>query len=178
MSRFLVDEDLSRSTAPALREAGYDAEDVRDVGLRGRSDEAVFTYAQDRNAILTTANLDFSSTVLFPLGSHVDIILVRVPDVLPSRIATRELLRALTELREDVLPGALAIVELGRTRLRRPQPESRGSFQRRAGLRKWSSATAGESYQFRRSALTVRSRPDPTLAQLLIERVPSPLRDR
>jgi hypothetical protein len=35
--RFLTDEDVPRSTAKILRESGYDAVDVRDVGLRGKS---------------------------------------------------------------------------------------------------------------------------------------------
>jgi len=32
--KFLTDEDVPRSTARLLREAGFDAVDVRDVGLR------------------------------------------------------------------------------------------------------------------------------------------------
>ncbi|MEW6276135.1 MAG: DUF5615 family PIN-like protein [Bacillota bacterium] len=31
--KFLIDEDLPRSTAKALTAAGYDACDVRDIGL-------------------------------------------------------------------------------------------------------------------------------------------------
>lgn len=48
---FLIDEDLPRSTARALRAGGRDAVDVRDVGLRGHTDEEVFDYAQKRNAV-------------------------------------------------------------------------------------------------------------------------------
>jgi len=33
--RFITDEDVPRSTARVLRDAGFDAVDVRDVGLRG-----------------------------------------------------------------------------------------------------------------------------------------------
>lgn len=43
--RFLTDEDVPRSTARILREAGFDAVDTRDVGLRGKSDAEVFAYA-------------------------------------------------------------------------------------------------------------------------------------
>jgi hypothetical protein len=32
--RFITDEDVPRSTARVLRDAGFDAVDVRDVGLR------------------------------------------------------------------------------------------------------------------------------------------------
>lgn len=42
---FFVDEDMPRSTAPALRTAGYRAEDVREVGLSGQPDTIVFAYA-------------------------------------------------------------------------------------------------------------------------------------
>lgn len=43
MWRFSVDEDIPRSTAPMLRQEGYEAEDVRDVGLRGHSDRSLTT---------------------------------------------------------------------------------------------------------------------------------------
>ena len=39
MWRFVVDDDMPRSTAPALRQAGGPAEDVRDVGLAGHEDD-------------------------------------------------------------------------------------------------------------------------------------------
>lgn len=35
MASFLTDEDMPRPTAPTLRQAGYEAEDVRDIGLGG-----------------------------------------------------------------------------------------------------------------------------------------------
>ena len=56
MPAFLVDEDVPRSTAPALRQAGYLAEDVRDVGLRGHPDQDIFAYAQAHGQILVTAD--------------------------------------------------------------------------------------------------------------------------
>ena len=39
---FITDEDVPRSTARVLRDAGFDAVDVRDVGLRGKNDTEVF----------------------------------------------------------------------------------------------------------------------------------------
>lgn len=120
MAHFPVDEDLPRSTAVALRQAGHTADDVRDVGLRGHSDREIFDFAQAHGAVLVTADKDFSNVLRFPLGSHAGIIVSRVPDELPTRILNRELLRALTNLRDADLGGALLIVELGRTRMRRP----------------------------------------------------------
>ena len=46
MLRFLVDEDLPRSLARALRGAGHVAADVRDEGLRGEPDRRIFDVAQ------------------------------------------------------------------------------------------------------------------------------------
>jgi predicted nuclease of predicted toxin-antitoxin system len=111
---------MPRSTAPALRQAGYSAEDVRDSGLRGHDDQVVFDNAQVRGAIIVTADKDFASILRFPLGSHSGIIVVRVPDELPTHVMNRELLRALTELDGEDLTGCLVIVELGRIRVRRP----------------------------------------------------------
>ena len=39
---FLIDEDLPRSLAAALRKDGLAADDVRDLGLRGQDDANVF----------------------------------------------------------------------------------------------------------------------------------------
>jgi len=38
VAKFLVDEDLPRSLARELRQAGIDAVDARDAGLRGHPD--------------------------------------------------------------------------------------------------------------------------------------------
>ncbi|HLP46239.1 MAG TPA: DUF5615 family PIN-like protein [Candidatus Kapabacteria bacterium] len=38
MLKFLIDEDLPRSTARLLREMGFVALDVRDCGLRGKTE--------------------------------------------------------------------------------------------------------------------------------------------
>jgi predicted nuclease of predicted toxin-antitoxin system len=46
MAKFLVDEDLPRSLARELRQAGIDAVDVRDAGLRGRPDPDVLDFAK------------------------------------------------------------------------------------------------------------------------------------
>jgi predicted nuclease of predicted toxin-antitoxin system len=119
MWEFLIDEDMPRSTAVVLRQAGHSAEDVRDIGLRGRSDQEVFEYAQAQGTILLTADKGFSNIVRFPVGSHEGIMVVRVPNELPTQTVNDELLRALEDLEGEDLAGLLMIVEVGRTRVRR-----------------------------------------------------------
>lgn len=120
MAKFLVDEDMPRSTAVSLRQAGHDAEDVRDAGLGGRSDAEVFAYAQAQGAVLVTADKGFASVRRFPLGTHAGIVVVRVPDELPTRRVNQELLAALKHLAGEGMQGVLVIVEVGRVRIRRP----------------------------------------------------------
>lgn len=42
MLKFVIDEDLPRSTGTILRESGYDVLDIRDHGLRGKNDETIY----------------------------------------------------------------------------------------------------------------------------------------
>ena len=120
MQRFLVDEDVPRSTARVLRAAGYEAEDVRDVGLRGHPDSDVYAYAQAQAAVLVSCDKGFTNLLKFPVGSHAGIIVIRIPDESPPAQLNEELLRALAQLQQEALQGCLVILELGRIRLRRP----------------------------------------------------------
>jgi predicted nuclease of predicted toxin-antitoxin system len=120
MWRFLVDEDMPRSTAGALRGAGWAAEDVRDLGLRGHDDRAVFAHAQSESAILVTADKGFTNILRYPLGTHAGIVVLRLPTALPTRRVNDELLRALADLEGQDLAGVLVVVEPGRKRIRRP----------------------------------------------------------
>jgi len=45
MFKFLVDEDLPRSTSRLLEKRGVEVLDVRDCGLKGKSDQEVFRFA-------------------------------------------------------------------------------------------------------------------------------------
>jgi predicted nuclease of predicted toxin-antitoxin system len=104
-----------------LRDAGYVATDVRDIGLAGSADAVIFAHAQSMEAVLVTADLGFANLQSFPLGTHAGIIVTRRPDrfSIPQRHAL--LLNALNELQGRDLSGVLVIVEVGRTRVRRPE---------------------------------------------------------
>ncbi len=58
--RLLLDENISRRVARALREQGYDVQHVFELGLQGSSDPVVFHAGQVRQAAICTANrVDF-----------------------------------------------------------------------------------------------------------------------
>ena len=115
---FLVDEDVPQSTCRMLVNAGYTALDVRDIGLRGKSDQEVYTYAQKHDLILITCDLGFANTIHFPPTNSAGIMVVRISDQTPISEFNNEILHTVHQLQEQ-LQHTLAIVELGRVRLRR-----------------------------------------------------------
>jgi predicted nuclease of predicted toxin-antitoxin system len=66
--RFLVDEDLPRSTNDVLRRYKHEAIDVRGIGLRGAKDHQIAAYAQSEGLCLLTGDFDFSDIRNYPPG--------------------------------------------------------------------------------------------------------------
>ena len=122
MARFLIDEDLPRSLARRLSEAGHDAEDVRDVGLRGESDKKVFNHAVKSGRALISGDLGFSKILDFPLGSHAGVVVVRIPNDVPAARVVELVVRAAGSQPSADFRGNLMIVEPDRIRLRRTRP--------------------------------------------------------
>lgn len=56
--RFLIDEDLPRSTDSLLRQHEHEAIDVRDIGLRGAIDTEIAAYAQKHGLYLLSGDLN------------------------------------------------------------------------------------------------------------------------
>jgi predicted nuclease of predicted toxin-antitoxin system len=59
--KFLVDAQLPPALARWLREAGHDAQAVREVGLREAHDNDIWRQASATGAILVTKDEDFAS---------------------------------------------------------------------------------------------------------------------
>jgi len=57
MLKFVIDEDMPRSTSKVLIDRGFEVFDVRDCGLRGKSDKEIFEFAQKQGAVILTADL-------------------------------------------------------------------------------------------------------------------------
>jgi predicted nuclease of predicted toxin-antitoxin system len=70
MARFILDEDMPRSTAGALEGLGHQVKDVRDLGLRGGRDEEIYLLAQREHAAVLTGDRGFGNIKRFPLGQH------------------------------------------------------------------------------------------------------------
>lgn len=117
--RFLIDEDLPRSTADLLRRYGHEAIDVRDTGLRGAKDSRIADCAKKKSLCLITGDFDFSDLRNYPPKEYAGLVVLGLP-----KNATASFILNLLEsfLRQgklvSELPGKLAIVEAGRVRIR------------------------------------------------------------
>lgn len=65
-TRAVIDEDLPRIIDKVLAELGWEVFDARDVGLRGKSDQEVISFARKRRAVLFTGDWDFGNILEFP----------------------------------------------------------------------------------------------------------------
>lgn len=115
---FLVDENLPRSLAGDLRAQGYSAEHVRDTGMGGAKDPAVYAYAQSHDLTIITGDKDFSDIRAYP-PPHAGIVVVEVPDTMLPAQRNDLIIRQLSTLAGQSLHNTLVIVEPNRMRIRR-----------------------------------------------------------
>lgn len=117
--RFLVDADLPRRTADAIRSHGHEAFDVREVGLGSAPDPEIASYAQAKRLCLVTGDFGFADVRNYPPEQYPGIVVLRLPkdatsDVILSIV--REFLSQPQLL--DRVPRRLAVVSAGSVRLR------------------------------------------------------------
>jgi predicted nuclease of predicted toxin-antitoxin system len=116
--RFLADVGVSVSTAEMLRQRGHEVLHLSEVSLHRLPDDEILVLARDESRVVLTLDLDFGD--LLAAGAHrlPSVILFRLRDQTPRSVNPR-LLALLSEREEDLVAGALVIVEDNRYRLRR-----------------------------------------------------------
>lgn len=112
MHRFLLDENLSPWAAVELRKVGVDVVHLRDRGILGVDDAAVFALAYREDRVLVTANVGDFRKLASSVEAHVGLVLVE--DAALSRKEQLEVLRrVLASLQgEDDLVNRALIVRL------------------------------------------------------------------
>ena len=120
MPKFVVDEDMPRSTERILKEQGYEVKDIRDYELRGAKDEEIFEFAQREKAVILTGDRGFGNILRFPLGNHFGIIVANFPNEMLTKEINRLLLEEFKHLSEDDFKGNLIIIEPDKIRIRKP----------------------------------------------------------
>ncbi len=119
MLKFLIDENMPRSTAEALKEIGYESLDVSDYKLSGESDEKIFKFAQNEKAVIITADRGFGNILRFPLGKHYGIIISNFPNEMSTAEMNSHLVRQIQSLSEDQISGSLVVIDSKKVRTRK-----------------------------------------------------------
>jgi predicted nuclease of predicted toxin-antitoxin system len=101
----------------ALAQAGHDAVDARDCGLRGASDDAVHTRAVADERILVSGDTDFANALRFPPGTHPGIVVLRIPNAWSPAERARRVVDALDDALLAMAARAIVIIEPGRVRV-------------------------------------------------------------
>jgi len=112
--RFLLDENVPKSAATALRQEGHDVVRAQEADLQSADDESIWRYAVTEDRILITYDLDFPLAPGFPAG----LILVRGIERIPTRSQTDILVEAI-RAHSDQLEGHITVVAPGRVRRRK-----------------------------------------------------------
>lgn len=118
-----LDECVDARLASILRQAGHETTTVRDQGLFGVADSALYEHCTSEDHILVTLDLDFSDVLRFPPEHTPGLVVLRGPNDLfhTVRILVHTLANALTR---DTPSGRLWIVEPGRLRVHEPAFEA------------------------------------------------------
>jgi predicted nuclease of predicted toxin-antitoxin system len=112
-----LDENFGTRAQQILREAGHEAETVRDENLQGTTDQNLFEVCCREQRCLLTLDLDFSDITRFPPEQSGGIVVIRVPQN-PSLSLLENLVRQfLDTLQQMPAEKKLWIVEVGRVRI-------------------------------------------------------------
>ncbi len=121
MLKFVIGEDIPRSTGIILKENGYDVLDIRDHGLRGEKDERIYEFAQKNKSVVLTGDRGFGNIQRFPLGEHNGIVVTHFPNEMPTSMINQQLLVRLKHISEDDYKGNVIIIDSLKICIRRPE---------------------------------------------------------
>lgn len=118
MIKILLDQGLPRSAAALLRDVGFDAIHVGDIGMAAASDIDILQFAKDKNRVVATLDADFHALLALSGASWPSVIRIRIEGLRGEALADI-LQQTIARCKEDLEFGAVVTVQERRTRLRR-----------------------------------------------------------
>lgn len=115
--RFLVDNALSPLIAKGLRDAGFEALHVRDIGMHSASDQVIFDYERKANLTIVTADTDFGTLLALWQYSAPSVIIFRTSEKHPADQLSL-LLNHSSAIADLLSAGSVVVFEDTRIRVR------------------------------------------------------------
>ena len=112
--KFLVDENLHRKLAAEIRALEHEAEDVRDIGLQGHSDEEIYEAAADADAIIITRDRGFTEVRNWPGSFTAGVIFINLPETIHADTVKAKVLDLIKSRLPESLLGAVTKIEMRR----------------------------------------------------------------
>lgn len=116
--KILADVGIAASTIEELRRRDHDVLVLSGEGLHRLKDEEILSRADRDSRTIVAFDTDFGALLASGGRSSPSVVMLRFRDQTPGSV-TRPLLEALEDYHDDLLSGAILIVEEKRCRLRR-----------------------------------------------------------
>ena len=107
--KFLTDENISASLVDALRNGGYNVEDIKEEKLFGIDDKEVLKLAFKENRVVITHDKDFANLLRYKSLKHKGVILLRFQNQSPSNVI-KLFIPMLKSLKESKVRNSLVII--------------------------------------------------------------------
>jgi len=116
--KLLIDNALSPKVSHGLLSAGYDCEHVRNVNLQNATDEKIFTYAEEENRVIVSADTDFGALLAIRRKQFPSFILFRKSTGLRPEHITSQLIHVLKNYSNDIEKGSILVITDTHVRVR------------------------------------------------------------
>ena len=119
--KLLIDECVLGKTARLLKESGFSIITLQELGKSSATNGTVISIAAKEKAVIITSDLDFGNLLLYPLGSHGGIIVLRPRIDSPEAINDihQVLLHLFKEEKPADIEKSLIIVDRNKYRIRK-----------------------------------------------------------
>jgi predicted nuclease of predicted toxin-antitoxin system len=115
--KVLIDMNLCRAGRAFLAESGIEARHWSRIGAANAPDSQIMLYAQAHDCLVLTRDLDFGIALATSGATKPSVVQVRADDLRPETVGA-QVIRALSQIADELSRGALVTIEPKRTRLR------------------------------------------------------------
>jgi len=116
--KFLLDMPLSPKTVFFLRDLGYEAIRVNELGMAKSKDKEIIGYASEREMVILSADLDFGNILAYTQSNKPSVIIFRLLDPSPEHVNSL-LSSNLPNIKDDLIIGSIVIIEDFKIRVRK-----------------------------------------------------------